>query len=234
MKRTDREMFLLWSRTEEYQKRIADAKKLLEDLIAEHRCYVAYSGGKDSTVLLHMSLQIDPDISVWHWDYGMYYMPREMEHEILENARKIGARNIIVHTALEYSQGRKPQLVFFRHLFSWVFREMSKTYDCCMLGLRAGESCRRRLITRTYTRQNRSRPQMIVAYPIRDLTTRDVWAYIVSNNLPYCSHYDRYGELLGIENVRMSTFFDPEMDRFGNSNIDNILMTEFKNREVMS
>lgn len=56
---------------------------------------------------------------------------------------------------------------------------------------------------------------------------RDIWAYIVTNNLPYCSHYDRYGALLGIEQVRMSTFFDPEFDKFGAGNLDGILMTKF-------
>ena len=69
---------------------------------------------------------------------------------------------------------------------------------------------------------------MLECYPLANLTARDIWAYIVSNNLPYCSHYDRYGALLGIEQVRMSTFFDPEFDMLGASNIDGLLMPEFK------
>lgn len=229
MRLVERETFMLWSRTDGYRERIAAAQELLRELMDEFRCYVAYSGGKDSTVLLHMALQVDPEISVWHWDYGPYYMPRELEREVLVIAKKLGAKNIVVHTSSEYRDGRKSENVFFRNLFSWVADEMSKRFDCCLLGLRAEESVKRRLKT---SKQICCSKKPIEAYPIHGLTARDIWAYIVSHNLPYCSHYDRYGELLGIENVRFATFFDPEFDKFGTSNIDGVLMSWFKNCDV--
>lgn len=232
MNTVDRETFRLWSQTEGYRERTSDAKHRIQELIKNYRCYVAYSGGKDSTVLLHMALQADPDITVWHWDYGPYYMPRELEHEVISNAYKIGAHNVMVHTTSEYNEGRKDEIVFFKNLFSWVAETMSEAHDCCLLGLRAEESCRRRRKTRVQFRQIKSKKYTLFeAYPIYQLTARDIWAYIVSHDLPYCSHYDRYGEILGIENVRFSTFFDPEMVARGVATLDNILMPEFKNPE---
>jgi 3'-phosphoadenosine 5'-phosphosulfate sulfotransferase (PAPS reductase)/FAD synthetase len=57
----------------------------------------------------------------------------------------------------------------------------------------------------------------------------DVWAYIVSNNIRYLSHYDRYSKTIDITKIRFATFFDPEFDKLGCSNIDGVMMPEFKN-----
>jgi PP-loop superfamily ATP-utilizing enzyme len=68
--------------------------------------YIAFSGGKDSTCILHLVLQQKPDIMVLHWDFGPYKLPRVIENQILENAKKIGARNIQVYTSKEYQKGK--------------------------------------------------------------------------------------------------------------------------------
>jgi hypothetical protein len=49
-----------------------------------------------------------------------------------------------------------------------------------------------------------------------------------TNNVPYHSHYDRYGPLLGYDKARFATFYDSEMDRFGAGNVDGVLMPHFK------
>jgi len=41
---------------------------------------------------------------------------------------------------------------------------------------------------------------------IADWTWLDVWVYIISNNLPYLLYYDDYGEIVGWDRVRLSTF----------------------------
>ncbi len=60
------------------------------------------------------------------------------------------------------------------------------------------------------------------------LRWRDVWAYIFSKNLPYASVYDTYAPVVGLENCRLVTFFDPEFDKFGSGNVDSALMWRFR------
>lgn len=178
-------------------------------------------------VMLHLILSICPSIQVRHWDYGPYYMPRELEAEILRNIRKIGAEDLKVDTSEKYAHaGRTPKNIFFPTFFGGIQPRLVKGgTDVAFIGLRAQESIKRKWKTIEPSRWN---GMMWECYPIRDLLTKDVWGYIVQHDLPYCSHYDRYGALLGIEGVRMSTFFDPEFDHIGQRNVDGILMPKFK------
>jgi 3'-phosphoadenosine 5'-phosphosulfate sulfotransferase (PAPS reductase)/FAD synthetase len=222
----ERETFLLHSELDDYQSRIAAAKSILVESIGRSsKPYIAYSGGKDSLAMLHMALQASPKILVWHWDYGPYYIPRYIEAEIIRNAKAVGAKNITIDTSPKYNQGRCGQNVLFPALFGKVQPRMFKDgYDMVMVGLRAEESRRRKAKTTGGFKAGKINE----CYPVYQLTARDIWAYIVSHNLPYCGHYDRYGGLLGIEKVRMATFFDPEFDKLGASNLDGVMMPEFK------
>jgi 3'-phosphoadenosine 5'-phosphosulfate sulfotransferase (PAPS reductase)/FAD synthetase len=99
--------FQLWSETEEYQRRILEAQKVIRKALNQYNSpYLSYSGGKDSTVMLYMVLQQKPDLTVWHWDYGNSLMPREIEKEVLENAKKIGAINIIINKRENHETAR--------------------------------------------------------------------------------------------------------------------------------
>lgn len=222
----ERATFQLHAELDDYQDRIYTTNDIItEALRRANKPYIAYSGGKDSTVMLHIVLQAYPDIKVWHWDYGRHYIPRHIESEILRNAKSIGAKDITIDTSQKYNQGRCNQNVLFPALFGKVRPRMVKEgYDMVMVGLRAEESSRRKAKTITGFKAGK----ITECYPVYRLTARDIWSYIVSNNLPYCSHYDRYGKLLGIEQVRMATLFDPEFDKFGASNVDGLLMPEFK------
>ncbi len=89
-----------WAKTEEHQAKVEEAKHIIREALT--RClkpYVAFSGGKDSTCVLRLVLEQKPDVLVLHWDYGPYYIPRWLEQEFIENARKIGAKNIRVETS---------------------------------------------------------------------------------------------------------------------------------------
>ena len=68
-----------------------------------------------------------------------------------------------------------------------------------------------------------------LCFPLLNLTWKDVWAYIISNNLPYPSIYDRYAEVLGYDKVRLVTFFDNEFEKLGAPYLDGVLMPEFRN-----
>lgn len=100
-----RNMFLHYSKTSVFQKSVTDAQRIITAAFYEHhKPYVAFSGGKDSTVVLYMVMQRYPETMVHHWDYGIY-MPRELELEVVENAAKIGCKIMRVETSDKYQKG---------------------------------------------------------------------------------------------------------------------------------
>jgi len=226
----ERQTFEAWAELETYRGRIDGANQTIQDaLYLYQKPYVAFSGGKDSLIMLHMILQQVPDILVWHWDYGPNYMPRNLEQEIIDICFGLGVKHLRIDSSPKYFLGRSETNVFFPALFGKVQpRLVEEGYHLVFVGLRAEES--RKRAAKTIGNLTHRAP-MRESYPIKDLIARDVWAYIVENDLPYCSHYDRYGELLGIENVRMATFFDPEFYKYGANHIDGVLMPHFKNPE---
>jgi 3'-phosphoadenosine 5'-phosphosulfate sulfotransferase (PAPS reductase)/FAD synthetase len=190
-------------------------------LIEGHRCVVCFSGGKDSTVMLHLALQIDPLVQVFHWDHGSYLMPREFETEIIANAKRIGAKNLIVKASslLERPDARSNYKVWY--LVFWNTLHMTRRaegWDYQFVGLRKEEGCKR-------TAKIKSQPRG-EDYPLADWKWLDVWAYIASNSLPYPKVYDKYATLLGYDKVRLVTFFDMEFEKFGSPYLDGFLMPE--------
>ena len=79
MPRKTRAMFQMWSKTQEYKKKIRHAKEMTHQAIHNHPCILLYSGGKDSLVLLHMALQVEPDIPVYHFSAGNDYESKQIK-----------------------------------------------------------------------------------------------------------------------------------------------------------
>ncbi len=225
----DAEMYLMYSETEEYQNAINILNENISKAFSEYsEPYIAYSGGKDSLVMTHAVLQQYPNTLVFHWDYGPYYMPRDLEIEVIKMAKSIGARNIRVDSTGMYKIKKREAIsVLGRMLYGRVMPELkAEGHDLAFVGLRAQEGCKRTKRVADLFENDSVLPN---CFPVRHMKARDIWSYIISNNLPYCSHYDRYASILGYENVRFCTFFDKEFDKYGNSNIDGVLMTSFKN-----
>lgn len=220
-----RKVLTAWAGTEEHRKVVSRARECIRQALAKCRKpYVAFSGGKDSTCVLSLVLEQAPETMVLHWDYGPYYIPREMEQEFIDHAKAIGARNLRVETSAEYERlGRKAINVLGREYLGKLVPKLrdEEGYDLVFLGLRAEESVKRRLKTEGSIWREK---KMLNCAPIRDWSWRDVWAYIFAHDLPYASVYDLYAPVVGIQNLRLTTFFDPEFDKFGSPNLDGILM----------
>lgn len=225
----DKEMYLIYSETDEYQKAVNTLKENVTTAFSEYPTpYASYSGGKDSLVMSHAVLQENPDTLIFHWDYGPYYIPRELEKEIIDIAHQIGARNLRVESTNIYKVKKREAIsVLGKMLYGRVMPDLKKEgYDLAFVALRAQEGCKRARRVSDLFENDSVLPN---CFPVRHMKARDIWAYIISNNLPYCSHYDKYASLLGYEEVRFCTFFDKEFDKYGNSNLDGVLMTHFKN-----
>lgn len=215
------ETFQMWSKTEEYQGRIKEAQNVIKTALSRYNNpYLSYSGGKDSTVMLHLVLQQKADIPVWHWDYGEQLMPREIEKEVVINANEIGAKKIIV-CKRKGENARDDYVSGYRQFFRTLKKLKEKyRWDLGFVGVRQEESYRRKRLYKSFFRDN-------ICYPLLKLSWKDIWACIVSNKLPYASVYDTYSELVGWDKSRLVTFFDNEFESV--VHLDSVLMPEFRN-----
>ena len=223
-------LFMLWAETERFEQKVAEAKQIIESALARYnKPYVAFSGGKDSTVMLHLVLQYKPDVMVLHWDYGPYYIPREVFAEICDIAKKLGVKNLRVETSCYYKslKRRAINVLGREYLGKLVHKLRREGYNCVFVGLRQQESLkrRRRMKVKKYMS---CLPEI---WPLENWTWLDVWGYIFFYKLPYVSLYNRYAPLVGWDKVRLVTLFDPEFDKLGASNVDSFLMWRFKHED---
>ena len=218
MKREWKEYFQLWAEREEFKKKVKRSHERVERAEC-HNPAILFSGGKDSTVGLHIVLQHYPDILVFHYDYT-FNIPRGIEKEIIKNAREIGAKNLIV----EHEKYRIPD---DRGFFSSVHHFLrDNNIDCVFSCLRVEESARRKAIIKDGIRFQGVKNVHVIA----EWTWRDVWAYIVKNKLPYLAVYDKYAELEGWDRARFTAFFSQDLDFLGKSNVDGYLMWRWKGK----
>ena len=92
MKREDERYFSLWAETAQY-KRAEDEARTITNNNIHGKPYLAFSGGKDSTVMLHLALQYKPDIPVYLYDFGEK-MPRSLFNETIEIAKSMGVDKV--------------------------------------------------------------------------------------------------------------------------------------------
>ena len=230
-----REYFLLWSETDIYKERVKEAKAVIKEALSRFKKpYIAFSGGKDSTALMHLVLSFDKNITVLHWWPGPYFYPKPLEDEVIRIAKACGARNIRVETSEEYViYGRRAHNVKGRKFLGGVIPRMVKEegYDLAFIGLRAEEAAKRKSRVKNFFEWDKTR-QITNCFPLANWSWKDVWAYIVSNNIPYLSYYDQYGPIVGWDKARLCALFASDMERFGAPWVDGVLMWRYRNIEV--
>lgn len=206
---------------------------------------VATSGGKDSTTALALASEASVDHRALHWDYGPDLVPREYEQEIINNILDYVSRDdllVAVEGMDRYEPYSSPaaepflsQLATKKRLSDWkpatdsdkkpILRSIrplnnsreSDVFDRQIVALRRGESGKRdRKISGLYG-ESMGFP---AAFPLRDWSARDVWAFIVDRGVSYPEHYDRAAYAIGYasprdyEDTRMSAFFFEFLDPF--------------------
>lgn len=228
-----RRIFRIWAAREEHKQLVSSTLDRMRQLIEGHRCVVCFSGGKDSTVMLHLAIQIDPGIDVFNWDQGSWLMPRDIQAEVLANARSLGAMQLVVESAPVQEDERirtcpeRWRSSHLQHYLALNRVRRERGWQVQFVGLRKEEGCRRSAVIREHRRRGED-------YPLEDWRWLDVWAYIVSHGLPYPRVYDKYAPLLGWDQARFVNFFSIRFENFGSPYVDGFLLPEKRNlRQAM-
>lgn len=210
----ERETFLLHARQEGYRRRKEEAKNIVKQAMAEYPGIwaVAYSGGKDSTVLLHILLEAG-----WKGPMVLYYYSEiENPPENIEMAKRESKEHGLELHILDCKESSS--LEAFReagHLFIYpatkeekrivnivdtAFRKKVDNFAHEMgfagmfLGLRRDESNRRAMsLAKTGPIYQTKSRNIATSCPLHNWNGDDIWAYIVENHLPYLACYDTPG-----------------------------------------
>lgn len=235
MDRLEERKFQLHSQTEEYQQRIERAEKWIHRIFDQYdNPYLSVSGGKDSLVMHHIAAQRCgfTDIDVFHFDWGARNIPG-VEDFVRKTVESFGG-NLIARTSegVQDEAFAKDEHNGMQGIIGWT-RTLSDEHgwDAALLGIRAEESSKRRY---QYNGEPPSTdgPVTIQFAPVHRLTTQDIWAYIVSNNLPYHEIYEKQAELYGgidSRSNRLVTVYDHEFSSLGSEAISQFIYPEKTN-----
>jgi len=201
------------AKTNSYIQKLEQARKIIDEV--RYMCcengtaipYVSLSGGKDSTVVYDLALNGIGNLpAVWSDDE--WWLPETLEYiQRLQKARH-DVRQIRTndqHTEWLHIAGDYDGIPDYAARQGW---------NMALLGLRQEESNIRRM----HLRQHGSiffaqSDKMWHCNPIHNWTWKDVWAYIISNNIDYNHAYDRLEEI-GVE---------PERQRIGPLAVERVL-----------
>lgn len=160
--------------------------------------YLSWSGGKDSTVMLYLTLKEKPDIEVIYFDAdsclpdGWEYMMRLVDEWNL-NFRVMKTRPILDVFA-EY--GIDHPGIDYRTMKATVYEPVkqlcSEGYDGSLIGIRAQESSGRRWGAKKYGELFWAKGyQMWECWPMLHWKTEELWLYIDHFRIPYHPAYDK-------------------------------------------
>lgn len=215
----------LYARLPVFARRVNRAKEIIrEGLQASSRPYVAFSGGKDSEVVLHLVIQEKPDIPVVWFHQGAEFPDTEdivkrlakewnlnlhIEHvkpDLLDLLEEYGAYGTQVRS--EYKNGD-----IARRLIYEPAARLAKEneFDGVFMGLRREESRGRSYV----------KPCRLVKYdglwhinPLYGWKKEDVWAYLTVNELPYNAVYDKT-KFRSRDDIRVSPWAGGKFKTYG-------------------
>ncbi len=197
---TDQVRWRAWGQTRAHARRVAAAAdSIRQTLVLAPQSYISFSGGKDSTVLLHLVRSQAPDLPVvWsdaEWEYPETVAFVDATATALAPGQLLRFSSVNTHTEGFTSwDSMRPWLRQPHPAMRWEDKRVwgqRAGMGAVFLGLRAEESRERRL------RLKQAGPlawvaadQMGHANPLAWWSVDDVWAYLLTQDVAYNPVYD--------------------------------------------
>lgn len=181
----------------------------LKDFEPKEGYYVAFSGGKDSVVLLDIvkrsGVKFDAHYNITGIDPPeLYYFIRDNFPEVQRHRPETTIWKLIEKKGY-------PPLRMHRYCCE-VLKEGGGKGRRVVTGIRWAESSRRS--KRGYVEECFKDKHRIYVHPIIDWTDEDVWEYIKGREIEYCSLYDEGFKRLGCIGCPMNTKISESFDRW--------------------
>lgn len=185
------------------ERKVDRALKVISEASDIGRLGVAFSGGKDSTVLLDLVHRVVPNAAVAHYDSGAEY---QFTYEMIEASKAITIKP-------------KHDLIWMCKYGGYWWHENPVDYDTdfdfdeilvheparrfvkehklnvVAIGLRGQESYGRRMNARAKGELYQLKSGLFHLCPLAHWTDSDIWAYIAGRKLQYNRVYDKFAEL---------------------------------------
>lgn len=199
MNEQQRAMYRLHSRLPRMRLRIDEARANIAEWLSRcSRPYVAWSTGKDSTVMLWLILEQKPDVEVIYFDADSALpdsveLMERLKREWNLNLRVLKTRPIL-DTFAEYGLDH-PRIDYYTMrdtVWKPVRQLVREGYDGVAVGVRADEARERAIASAKYAPLWKAKGTGIwTCWPLHNWSSRDVWGFIVSRDLPYNTAYNK-------------------------------------------
>lgn len=183
-----------------FNEKIKKAKELIKNVLDSNSnkdVVVAWTGGKDSTVLLHLIQQVSNNkipIRVFFNDSGYEFPEVEKFISKLKEDWKLELIRFKHSRVFREKIKLKPTSLLFRQAKIDSIKRAVKKYRIKIFisGIRRDEHPTR--ATEKYISQKEDHARV---HPILDFTEDEIWKYIKKYNVPYVSLYDKGYRSLG-------------------------------------
>ena len=195
-----RQRFELWSKLHQHQWRVDAARQRIGQWLQKaQRPYIAFSTGKDSLCVLHLVREQAPDTPAVYFDAGCAFPESEAVLARTENVIAFPADESLLETFKRcggfLGAGSELERETMRTTVWGPIERLVAEYgfDGVAYGLRSEENpgSRGRLVRHRGAVFQYKRDGLWACQPIHDWSYDGVWAFIVSNGIPYCGVYDK-------------------------------------------
>ena len=180
----ERKTAQLWERNYNYRKLLRQTQYFIADALHKvSRPYIACSFGKDSSVMLHLIMQENPNISVAFVEYPETCLLDNYE-EVIGSWKCKNLHRIFINADIEASVNEKDILP------AWAIKN---GFDAAFVGIRKEESKGRRITLRMLGKMYTAKNGQTRICPLSDWTLKDIAAYTYVNDIPLLNTYKQHG-----------------------------------------
>lgn len=194
--------FQLWAQTRQHQYRVRKAQERIEQWLDRIKNpYIAFSTGKDSTCILNLVREQRPITPAVYFDADCAYPESKETLAQTENTIIFPTQESLLDTFRRFGGFEGGKALERETMRTTVYEPIKRlievyAFDGVCYGLRAQESHGRKMnaqIRGAIFQYKRDR--LWGCQPIHDWLYDDVWAYIVSQKISYCTVYDKMWDM---------------------------------------